>query len=134
MSIDSVYLQADVLKTGIILADLPGLWLRFSNALTNQLTKYIGLHDTNLARVKATQDYLLRCDHIFIVAKISRAITDQSLKSSLYSILSRHAELEWEESAGKSMKVAVVCTKSEVVVYYKIKPRGHGLHITRILM
>ncbi|KFY49525.1 hypothetical protein V496_09946 [Pseudogymnoascus sp. VKM F-4515 (FW-2607)] len=90
-----VYLQADVLKTGIILADLPGL------------------HDTNLARVKATQDYLLRCDHIFIVAKISRAITDQSLKSSLYSILSRHAELEWEESAGKSMKVAVVCTKSE---------------------
>ncbi|OBT96981.1 hypothetical protein VE01_05489 [Pseudogymnoascus verrucosus] len=90
-----VYLQADVLKTGIILADLPGL------------------HDTNLARVKATQDYLLRCNYIFIVAKISRAITDQSLKSSLYSILSRHAELEWEESAGKSMKVAVVCTKSE---------------------
>ncbi|KFY06936.1 hypothetical protein V492_07602 [Pseudogymnoascus sp. VKM F-4246] len=84
-----VYLQAEVLKTGIILADLPGL------------------HDTNLARVKATQDYLLRCDHIFIVAKISRAITDQSLKSSLYSVLSRHAELEWEESAGKSMKVAV---------------------------
>ncbi|KFY44996.1 hypothetical protein V494_01204 [Pseudogymnoascus sp. VKM F-4513 (FW-928)] len=84
-----VYLQAEVLKTGIILADLPGL------------------HDTNLARVKATQDYLLRCDHIFIVAKISRAITDQSLKSSLYSVLSRHAKLEWEESAGKSMKVAV---------------------------
>ncbi|OBT81787.1 hypothetical protein VE02_09856 [Pseudogymnoascus sp. 03VT05] len=84
-----VYLQADVLKTGIILADLPGL------------------HDTNLARVKATQDYLLRCNYIFIVAKISRAITDQSLKSSLYSILSRNAELEWEESAGKSMKVAV---------------------------
>lgn len=134
MSIDSVYLQADVLKTGIILADLPGLWFRFSNAVTNQLTKHVGLHDTNLARVKATQDYLLRCDHIFIVAKISRAITDQSLQSSLYSILSRHAELEWEESAGKSMKVAIVCTKSEVVVYYKIKSRGHGLHITRILM
>ncbi|KFZ06243.1 hypothetical protein V501_07587 [Pseudogymnoascus sp. VKM F-4519 (FW-2642)] len=96
-----VYLQADVLKTGIILADLPGL------------------HDTNLARVKATQDYLLRCNYIFIVAKISRAITDQSLKSSLYSILSRHAELEWEESAGKSMKVAVVCTKSEVDINVK---------------
>ncbi|KFY95308.1 hypothetical protein V500_02839 [Pseudogymnoascus sp. VKM F-4518 (FW-2643)] len=84
-----VYLGADVLKTGVVLADLPGL------------------HDTNLARVKATQDYLLRCDHIFVVAKISRAITDQSLKSSLYSILSQHSELEWKESAGKSMKIAV---------------------------
>lgn len=116
--IASVYLGADVLKTGVVLADLPGLWLRFSNAITDQLTKHAGLHDTNLARVKATQDYLLRCDHIFIVAKISRAITDQSLQSSLYSILSRHAELEWEESAGKTIKIAVVCTKSEVVFYH----------------
>jgi len=74
----------------------------------------LGLQDTNLARVRATQTYLMRCDYVFIVAGISRAITDQSLKSSLYSILSRHVPLEWEESAGGSMKLAVVCTKSEV--------------------
>ncbi|OBT66157.1 hypothetical protein VE03_05075 [Pseudogymnoascus sp. 23342-1-I1] len=90
-----VYIEAQVLKVGIILADLPGL------------------HDTNLARVKATQDYLLRCDLIFVVARISRAITNQSLKSSLLSIVSKHAGLEWEESGGKVMKIAVICTNSE---------------------
>ncbi|KAH8649442.1 hypothetical protein BGZ60DRAFT_534676 [Tricladium varicosporioides] len=90
-----VYLSAQVLKTGVVLADLPGL------------------QDTNLARVRATQTYLMKCDNIFIVTKISRAITDLSLKSSLYSILARHAPVEWEESGGKSLNLAVVCTKSE---------------------
>ena len=56
----------------------------------------------------------MKCNHIFIVAKISRAITDQSLKSSLFSVLSRHVPLEWEESGASSLKIAVVCTKSEV--------------------
>jgi len=75
----------------------------------------LGLQDTNLARVRATQTYLMKCDHVFIVAKISRAITDQSLKSSLYDVLARHVPLEWEESAGKSLNLAIVCTKSEVL-------------------
>ncbi|KAE8450710.1 hypothetical protein EG329_006055 [Mollisiaceae sp. DMI_Dod_QoI] len=55
----------------------------------------------------------MKCDNVFIVAKISRVITDQSLKSSLYSILARHAPVEWEESGVKSLNLAVVCTKSE---------------------
>ncbi|OBT59443.1 hypothetical protein VE04_00611 [Pseudogymnoascus sp. 24MN13] len=90
-----VYIEAQILKSGIILADLPGL------------------HDTNLARVKATQDYLLRCDHIFVVARISRAITNQSLKSSLLSVVSKHAGQELDGSRGESMKIAAVCTNSE---------------------
>ncbi|KFY77671.1 hypothetical protein V499_03018 [Pseudogymnoascus sp. VKM F-103] len=90
-----VYIEAQILKAGIILADLPGL------------------HDTNLARVKAAQDYLLRCDHIFVVARISRAITNESLKSSFFSVVSKHAALEWEESGGKGMKIAIICTNSE---------------------
>ncbi|KAF4493723.1 hypothetical protein FAGAP_10157 [Fusarium agapanthi] len=90
-----VYLNSQVLKTGIVLADLPGL------------------QDTNLARVRATQDYLIKCDNIMIVAKISRAITDQSLKSSLFYVLSRHVPTEWEQSGAQRLKVAVVCTKSE---------------------
>ena len=73
-----------------------------------------GLQDTNLARVRATHDYLLKCHHIFIVANISRAITDRSLQSSLFSVISRHVPLEWEESAAQSLKIAVVCTKTEV--------------------
>ncbi|RDW73267.1 hypothetical protein BP6252_07174 [Coleophoma cylindrospora] len=90
-----VYLNAQVLKTGAVLTDLPGL------------------QDTNLARVRATQEYLTKCDNIFIVANISRAISDQSLKSSLYSALSCHVSEEWEESAGKSYNLAVICTKSD---------------------
>lgn len=73
-----------------------------------------GLLDVNLARVKATQEYLSRCDHIFIIANISRAITDQSLKSSLYAAIARHAPLGLEASARKGAQIAVVCTKSEV--------------------
>ena len=87
--------------------------------MQNNLLKILGLQDTNLARVRATQTYLMKCDHVFIVANISRAITDQSLKSSLYGVLARHVPLEWEQSGGKSLKVAVVCTKSEVL-------RGHS--------
>ncbi|KFH46600.1 hypothetical protein ACRE_024930 [Hapsidospora chrysogenum ATCC 11550] len=62
---------------------------------------------TKVIRVRATQDYLIKCDNIFIVAKIQRAITDQSIKSSLYWILSRHAPMEWEASGGRKLNVAV---------------------------
>ncbi|EAQ83066.1 hypothetical protein CHGG_10884 [Chaetomium globosum CBS 148.51] len=84
-----VYLNAQVLKTGV------------------------ACRTPIFARVRATHDYLLRCHHILIVAKISRAITDASLKSSLFSVLSRHVPLEWEETGAKSLKIAVVCTGME---------------------
>ena len=77
----------------------------------------LGLQDTNLARVRATQTYLMQCDNIFIVANIARATTNQSVKSSLLSILARlarNASLEVEESGGKGLNIAVICTKSEV--------------------
>ncbi|KFY43961.1 hypothetical protein V494_01724 [Pseudogymnoascus sp. VKM F-4513 (FW-928)] len=77
-----VYVEAKVLRTGIILADLPGL------------------RDTNLARVKATQDYLQRCDHVIVATKISRAITNESVKSSITSVVSKHAGMEWDDVAG----------------------------------
>ncbi|KAF5868070.1 uncharacterized protein Bfra_007265 [Botrytis fragariae] len=85
-----VYLDAEVLKTGVVLADLP-------------------------ARVRATQKYLQSCDHVFIATKISRAITDTTLKSALYSELKRHVPLAWEESGGTNInfKLAVICTRSD---------------------
>ncbi|KAH6682229.1 hypothetical protein F5X68DRAFT_192586 [Plectosphaerella plurivora] len=95
-----IYLSSPVLDSGLILADLPGL------------------RDTNLARVKATQEYLLRCDRILIVTKIARAITDQSVQSTLFSAVSRHIPMEWEESGGKNLKLAVVCTEAD-----RINPR-----------
>lgn len=57
----------------------------------------------------------MKCDNILVVANIARAITDHSLKSSLYKVLSRHVPLGWEESGGKGLNLGVVCTRSEVM-------------------
>ena len=77
-----------------------------------------GLHDTNLARVKATQDYLLKCDKILIVSKIARVITDQSVSTALFSVVARHMPMEWKESGGKKLKLALVCTEAEVKITF----------------
>ena len=53
-----IYLKATVLEGGLVLVDLPGL------------------RDVNLAKAKATEEYLLKADHIFIVAPIDRAISN----------------------------------------------------------
>lgn len=108
MALNSIYLDSKVLETGLILADLPGL------------------QDSNLARVKAAQNYLMRCSNVFIVTNISRAITDQSLKSSIYHILSKHAPLEWEQSGGKGFNLAVVCTRSEDIDLKKARSEFVG--------
>ncbi|MBE3047624.1 hypothetical protein IMZ48_34945 [Candidatus Bathyarchaeota archaeon] len=78
------------------------------------LTRYLGLQDTNLARVRATQDYLMRCDNIFIVTNIARAITNSSLCSSLFSVMSRHKPQDGDESRAKNQNIAIVCTRSDV--------------------
>lgn len=75
--------------------------------------RFLGLQDTNLARVQATQDYLMKSDYVFIVAKISRAKTDKSLKDSIHTVLSRHVSLE-DDSAPMNFHLAVVCTMTEV--------------------
>ena len=95
-----VHLSSQVLQTGVVLVDLPGL------------------HDVNLARVRATERYLLSCDHIFIVANISRAISDRSLKSSLFTALKQHIPYEWEKDGLSKLNVTVVCTKSEVGFFH----------------
>ncbi|KAL9106686.1 MAG: hypothetical protein Q9227_008338 [Pyrenula ochraceoflavens] len=98
-----VYLSSQVLKAGIVLADLPGL------------------QDTNLARVKATQDYLCKSDHILIVSEIKRVATKQSVKDSLFHVLKTHVHGDWENTAGKYLNVAVVCTKTDEIDEAKAK-------------
>ncbi|KAI9739990.1 MAG: hypothetical protein M1818_005046 [Claussenomyces sp. TS43310] len=81
-------------ETGVVLADLPGL------------------QDTDTAKVRATEKYLMDSDYVFVVAKLCRAVSDQSLKSSIYSTVSRHVPLDWEDRAAR-LKLAIVCTRSE---------------------
>ncbi|KAH7032663.1 uncharacterized protein B0I36DRAFT_361443 [Microdochium trichocladiopsis] len=89
-----IYIDAQILKAGIVLADLPGL------------------QDTNLARVRASQKYITHCDQILVVAQIGRAITDDSLHSSLKDIIKQHMATELESTARRP-RVAVVCTRSD---------------------
>ncbi|KAF2462919.1 uncharacterized protein BDR25DRAFT_298822 [Lindgomyces ingoldianus] len=81
-----VYLRAYILSKGLIIADLPGL------------------RDLNSARKAITERYVRQCHQIFVVAKIDRAITDESIKE-IFELASR-ANLS---------KIDVICTRSEEI-------------------
>ncbi|GIJ92098.1 hypothetical protein Asppvi_011073 [Aspergillus pseudoviridinutans] len=80
-----VYLRSPVLRTGLVLADLPGF------------------RDLNYARERATERYLRHsCDEVFIVSTIIRCTTDQSIGD----IIRRCAQ---------GQPIRIVCTRSEDV-------------------
>lgn len=81
--------------------------------LTSSTYTAVDLYDTNLARRRLTQKYLLQVDHVLLVTNIMRAKTDASLSSSLYQDLLQHIPME-EVSAGLILKMAIVCTKIDV--------------------
>ena len=115
-----IYLDAQILQSGIVLADLPGKMRTFISprkkitTAVEKLIRRVGLQDVNLAKVRATERYLFTCDHVFVVARISRAISNQSLKNSLLQTLKNHIPNEWEQLAGKYMNLSIICTHSEV--------------------
>lgn len=78
-----VYLKAYILSKGLIIADLPGL------------------RDLNSARQAITERYVRQCHQIFVVARIDRAITDESIKQIFE--LARRVNLS---------KIDIVCTRS----------------------
>lgn len=78
------------------------------------LTSSTGLHDTNLARVKASKLYLLDCEEILIVAKIGRVITDQSVKAYLTNEATRLKTLRDQSPGDSQLKLTVICTASDV--------------------
>ncbi|PWY79246.1 hypothetical protein BO70DRAFT_57351 [Aspergillus heteromorphus CBS 117.55] len=80
-----VYLRSPILRTGLVLADLPGF------------------RDLNYARVRATEKYLRHsCDEVFIVSTIVRCTTDESIRD-----IARRC-------AG-NQPLRIVCTRSEDV-------------------
>jgi Dynamin family len=60
-----VYLESPVLRDGIVLADLPGY------------------HDVNFARIRSAQQYQSKCDELFVVANIGRAIDNPIIQDVL---------------------------------------------------
>ncbi|KAF2194396.1 hypothetical protein K469DRAFT_495226, partial [Zopfia rhizophila CBS 207.26] len=81
-----VYLKAYILSKGLIIADLPGL------------------RDLNSARKAITERYVRQCHQILVVARMDRAITDESIKE-IFELASR-ANLS---------KIDVICTRSEEI-------------------
>lgn len=100
-----IYLSAQILKTGIILADLPGLTLPF-HCIYPHIDSDLGYHDINLARVRRAEQYLDHCDEVFVVAKIDRVITNPSVKDFLRSILSPNLKI--------TRNVSIICTRADV--------------------
>jgi len=85
-------------------------------------TVHTGRSDTNTARIKAGQMYLKTCDCVFVLSNISRAVTDDSLKSSVYEMLAQEMPLEWEMNRGERLQVTVICTKTDVSVQERVLP------------
>ncbi|PYI32270.1 hypothetical protein BP00DRAFT_445723 [Aspergillus indologenus CBS 114.80] len=80
-----VYLRSPVLRTGLVLADVPGF------------------RDLNFARVRATERYLRHsCDEVFIVSSILRCTTDQSVGDII-------------RRCSQDQPIRIVCTRSEDV-------------------
>lgn len=91
------YSDAVLLKTGITLTDLPGLG------------------DTNMARVRATQKYLLRCDHIFVLAKITRAVTDEGLQRIINKTIERYASIELRAPSRRRVPLSIIATHTDSI-------------------
>ena len=68
---------------------------------------YTGYRDVNLARVKATERYLLMCDEVFIVANINRVLSNKTVETSIK---------QWLGNVPDPYKNAViVCTHADVM-------------------
>ncbi|KAH8590098.1 hypothetical protein B0O99DRAFT_635601 [Bisporella sp. PMI_857] len=85
-----IYLDAVVLQNGIILVDLPGF------------------RDVNSARVRVTETRLYQCDEIFVVAEISRVVTNKGVEDLVVRQLGKNFN-----SLKRSQGVTIICTKSE---------------------
>ncbi|KAJ6002789.1 hypothetical protein N7451_005336 [Penicillium sp. IBT 35674x] len=92
-----VYIDAPILRAGLVIADSPGLG------------------DTNFARVKAATTYLSRCDLVFHVTDIRRALTDERLKSSIQNASSHTASISRKGSTKKWPCTAIICTMADVI-------------------
>ncbi|RFU26950.1 hypothetical protein B7463_g9389, partial [Scytalidium lignicola] len=86
-----IYLDAVVLRNGVVLVDLPGF------------------RDINSARVRITEDRLYKCDEIFVVTEIGRAATN----SGVLDLVTRQLGHNFD-NLRRSQGVAIICTKSEV--------------------
>lgn len=84
-------MEADILKTGVVLVDLPGQ------------------HDANEARSRVAEKYQQSCSAVLIVLTSARAVGGKALRNFLEGGLKRQLDMD-----GFGENIIYVCTKSDV--------------------
>ncbi|OCT75158.1 hypothetical protein XELAEV_18034149mg [Xenopus laevis] len=102
--------EADVLRTGAVLVDLPGT------------------RDSNAARDRIAKEYLKKCDVVWVVTNITRAVDDKTAKEILTSNMRRQLLMD-----GHYESMAVICTKTDLYNTQEIKRALHLHDKTRNL-
>ncbi|XP_064410092.1 uncharacterized protein LOC102357999 isoform X2 [Latimeria chalumnae] len=82
--------NSEVLKTGVVLVDLPGI------------------RDSNSARNNIAKQHLKTCDAVWIVANITRAVDDKTAKDMLNENMRRQLLMD-----GHYERIAFICTKTD---------------------
>ncbi|XP_069077153.1 nuclear GTPase SLIP-GC isoform X2 [Pleurodeles waltl] len=90
--------NAEVLKTGAVLVDLPGV------------------RDSNAARDCIAREYLKKCHAVWVVAQITRAVDDKTAKELLNESLRRQLYMD-----GQYDGLAFICTKTDTFFKVEIK-------------
>ncbi|XP_078542647.1 nuclear GTPase SLIP-GC isoform X2 [Lissotriton helveticus] len=90
--------NAEVLKTGAVLVDLPGV------------------RDSNAARDCIAREYLKKCHAVWVVAQIIRAVSDKTAKDLLNENLRRQLYMD-----GQYEGLAFICTKTDIFNKVELK-------------
>ncbi|KAI1353072.1 hypothetical protein F5Y01DRAFT_303528 [Xylaria sp. FL0043] len=85
-----IYTKADVLSTGAVIVDLPGV------------------QDSNAARAAVAADYIQRCSGLYVVSTITRAVNDQAAQELLGERFKQQLQLD-----GNYSNVTFVCSKTD---------------------
>ncbi|XP_067852598.1 uncharacterized protein [Heptranchias perlo] len=96
--------KSSVLRTGAVLVDLPGV------------------RDSNAARNCVAKEYLKKCDAVWIVANVTRAVDDKTAKDLLDDSLRRQLLMD-----GQYGRIAFICTKTDS---HNVTEIVSALHLT----
>ncbi|KAK9788621.1 hypothetical protein SCARD494_09638 [Seiridium cardinale] len=88
-----VYLKADVLSTGIVLVDLPGVG------------------DSNAARASIARKYLEKCNSIWVVAPIVRAVDNKTAQNLLGESFKMQMKLD-----GRFSNISFICSQTDNIM------------------
>ncbi|RYO85874.1 hypothetical protein DL762_005021 [Monosporascus cannonballus] len=89
-----VQTKADVLSTGAVIVDLPGV------------------EDSNAARAAIAGKYIEKCHGIWIVANIQRAVDDKSAQNVLSQSFRQQLQLD-----GNFSNITFICTKTDDICF-----------------